>query len=57
MSDGLYGKTREHFNDAELSALTFAVAIINAWNRLGVSFTPVPGSMDKAWGLDRAGLS
>jgi hypothetical protein len=29
---------------------------INAWNRINVAFTSVPGSADKAYGLDKAGL-
>jgi hypothetical protein len=30
---------------------------INAWNRVSIAFTSVPGSMDKAWGLDKANLA
>jgi hypothetical protein len=32
------------------------VMAINAWNRAGVAFRSVPGSADKLYGLDRAGL-
>jgi AhpD family alkylhydroperoxidase len=33
----LRGQLREHFSDAEASAITSAVAMINLWNRLQVS--------------------
>lgn len=54
--DALYDEARRHFSEPELSALTFRVASINAWNRLCVTFRTVPGSRDKALGLDKAGL-
>ena len=57
VSDELYAATREHFSEAELSDLTFRVAAINGWNRLNVAFRNPPGSKDKAFGLDKAGLS
>jgi len=30
------------------------VMAINAWNRLNVAFRTLPGSADKAYGLDKA---
>jgi len=30
---------------------------INGWNRANVAFRNVPGSQDKAFGLDKAGLN
>jgi AhpD family alkylhydroperoxidase len=42
--DELYGKAREHFSEKELVDLTWAVAAINAWNRVAISFRTVPGS-------------
>ena len=57
IADDLYAQVREQFSDRELSALTFRVAGINAWNRVNVAFRTVPGSRDKAFGLDKAGLS
>lgn len=34
---------RAHFDDREVAELTFAIAQINAWNRMGVGMrTPVP---------------
>jgi AhpD family alkylhydroperoxidase len=36
--DGVFEHTRQHFSEEELVALTFAVVVINSWNRLAVSF-------------------
>jgi len=57
ISDELYAELREHFNEKELSTLTFRVMSINAWNRLNVAFRTTPGVLDKAFGLDKAGLA
>ena len=54
--DEIYATVREQFSEKEISDLTFAIAVINAWNRLGISFRAVPGSADAAYGLTRAGL-
>ena len=56
VSGELYEHVSAHFSEKELSDLTFVVVTINAWNRVNVAFRNVPGSMDKAWGLDKAGL-
>jgi AhpD family alkylhydroperoxidase len=55
--DELYERVRGQFSEKELSDLTFSVMAINAWNRIGVAFQSVPGSADKAYGLDKAGLN
>jgi len=55
--DDVYEAVRGQFSDKELSDLTFAVMGINAWNRVSVAFRSVPGSADKAFGLDKAGLA
>lgn len=55
--DDLYERVRVHFSEKELSDLTFVVMAINAWNRAGVAFRSVPGSADKLYGLDKAGLN
>jgi alkylhydroperoxidase family enzyme len=47
VSDTLYQAILKHFTEAELSYLTLAISIINAWNRLAVSFKTHPGSYDK----------
>jgi AhpD family alkylhydroperoxidase len=44
VSDELFEATRKHFSDEELVNLTLAVAAINTWNRLAISFRSVPGS-------------
>jgi AhpD family alkylhydroperoxidase len=36
--DEIYERVRQHFDESELVALTFAVVVINSWNRLTVSF-------------------
>lgn len=56
ISDALYAELREQFSEKALSALTCRVMCINAWNRLNVAFRTMPGSQDKAFGLDKAGL-
>jgi AhpD family alkylhydroperoxidase len=43
VSDALYAQVREHFSDTEIVDLTFAVVIINSWNRLSVPFRAQPG--------------
>jgi alkylhydroperoxidase family enzyme len=55
--DDLYDRVRGQFSEKELSDLTFAVMAINAWNRAGVAFRAQPGSADKLYGLDKAGLN
>ena len=42
--DAVYEEARQHFSEQELVALTWAVITINSWNRLAVSFRPVPGT-------------
>nr|BDT29898.1 carboxymuconolactone decarboxylase family protein [Bacteriovorax sp. HI3] len=56
VSDDLYQKTREFFSEKEIVDLTLAVAMINLWNRFGATFRSTPGSLDKIYGLDKAGL-
>ncbi|HEY1307407.1 MAG TPA: carboxymuconolactone decarboxylase family protein [Vicinamibacterales bacterium] len=36
--DEVYEQVRRHFDEDQLVALTFAAVVINAWNRLAVSF-------------------
>lgn len=54
--DAIYESVRAELSDSELSDLTFLVVGINGWNRLNVGFRTPPGSADKAYGLDKAGL-
>lgn len=53
----LFDRVRQHFTEQELSDLTFAVMVINGWNRVSIGFSAVPGSMDQAYGLTKAGLN
>lgn len=46
--DETYEKVRKHFDEKELADLTFAVAAINAWNRLAISSRAVPGTYQPA---------
>lgn len=54
--DDIYERVRTQYSEHELSDLTFLVGAINSWNRLNVAFRMVPGSSDKAFGLDKANL-
>ena len=54
--DDIYEQVRAQLSEKELSDLSFAIMTINAWNRLNVGFKSVPGSADKAFGLDKAKL-
>jgi AhpD family alkylhydroperoxidase len=44
VSDELFAEARQQFSGKELVDLTWAVAAINAWNRVAISFRSVPGS-------------
>lgn len=56
VSDEIYEKVRGQLSEKEISDLTFQIMVINSWNRASVAFRAVPGSADKAYGLDKAGL-
>jgi AhpD family alkylhydroperoxidase len=57
VSDDVFDRMRSHFSEKEVADLTFVVGTINIWNRLAISFQSVPGSADKAFGLEKAGLT
>jgi AhpD family alkylhydroperoxidase len=57
VGDDVYDKVRTQLSEKELSDLTFSVMAINGWNRVNVGFRGVPGSHDKAFGLDKAQLA
>ena len=42
--DELFERVSKHFNEEELVGLTFAVVVINSWNRLSISLRPPVGS-------------
>lgn len=56
ISDEDYNRLRQDLTDQEMSDAVFQIGIINTWNKLNVVFRNLHGSLDKAWGLDRAGL-
>jgi AhpD family alkylhydroperoxidase len=45
--DSAYEAATAEFNEKELSDLTYAIALMNAFNRLGVSFRNVPATAAK----------
>ncbi|OBQ73299.1 carboxymuconolactone decarboxylase family protein [Mesorhizobium erdmanii] len=55
--DELYDRVRGQLSEKEISDLTFSIMAINAWNRVSIAFKSVPGSADKLYGLDKAGLN
>ncbi|TJW32488.1 MAG: carboxymuconolactone decarboxylase family protein, partial [Mesorhizobium sp.] len=57
ISDEIYERVRTQLSEKEISDLSFAVMLINSWNRLNVGFKTVPGSADGMYGLDKAGLN
>jgi len=43
VSDDLYNRVREHFNEKQYVDLIILINTINSWNRLSISMTNVPG--------------
>ena len=56
VSDEVYRCVAEHFSETEIAELNFVVVAINAWNRLGITSRMAPGSLDAAYGLNKANL-
>lgn len=56
VTDADYRQVRDHLDEASLVELTFRVMAINGWNRLNIAFRRIPGSLDRQYGLDKAGL-
>jgi AhpD family alkylhydroperoxidase len=46
--DAVYDAVRGHFSEKELADLTWAVAAINAWNRLSIALRSEPGKYKPA---------
>jgi alkylhydroperoxidase family enzyme len=44
--DSAYDEVRAQFDEKALVDLTWAIAAINAWNRMAISFRVVPGSYE-----------
>ncbi len=55
--DEIYNRVRAQLSETQITELTFAIGIINMWNRLNIGFRTVPGSGDEQLGLTKAGLS
>lgn len=55
--DDLFERVRSQLSEQELTELTYAVMVINGWNRINVAFQTPPGVLDEAYGLDKAGLA
>jgi AhpD family alkylhydroperoxidase len=55
--DAAYASVREQLSEKELCDLAYLIITINGWNRLCVAFQTTPGSLDAAFGLDKAGLN
>lgn len=53
--DFVFAEVRKHFNETELVNLTLAIATINVWNRLAISFRSVPGEYQPAVAQKLAG--
>ena len=46
--DAAYEEARRHFDERELSDLTLAIATMNAWNRMAISFRKLPAERNPA---------
>jgi len=55
--DEIYDRVRAQLSETQITELTYAIGVINMWNRLNISFQTVPGSLDEQLGLAKAGLS
>jgi AhpD family alkylhydroperoxidase len=44
VSDDLYARVKQHFDEKELVDLTLAITAINSWNRLAIAFRTAVGS-------------
>ena len=54
--DELYDRVRGELSEKQILELTFAINVINAWNRLNIGFKNIPRSADEQLGLAKAGL-
>jgi AhpD family alkylhydroperoxidase len=53
--DEVYLPLFEHFDEKQVAALTFAIALMNLFNRTGVGFRkPLPNRDTTAWPFERA---
>lgn len=57
VADEAYDRVRAELSETQISELTFAIGVINTWNRLNIACKTVPGSNDELLGLTKAGLN
>jgi alkylhydroperoxidase family enzyme len=57
VADDVYDRVRAKLSERQISELTFAIGVINMWNRLNIAFKAVPASKDEQFGLTKAGLT
>jgi alkylhydroperoxidase family enzyme len=55
--DDVYERVRTQLLEKEIVDLTYDIMAINAWNHISVGLRSEPGTGDKAYRLDKAGLS
>ena len=46
--DDIYARVRQQFDEDAIVALSFAIVVINSWNRLSIAFRPPVGSYQPA---------
>lgn len=56
VSDAVYLGVKIELSEKEILDLTFGIMAVNACNRMSVAERTIPGSVDKPFGLDKAGL-
>jgi AhpD family alkylhydroperoxidase len=44
--DAMYEEARRHFSDEELVNLSWAIVVINGWNRMAIAFRSQPGKYE-----------
>jgi AhpD family alkylhydroperoxidase len=54
--DAVYAAAREQFSDKELADLTWAIAAINAWNRVAIAFHSEAGKYKAPNSMAAAGI-
>lgn len=53
--DSVYQPLLEHFDEKQVAALTFAIALMNLFNRTGIALRkPLPNADTPAWGWEKA---
>ena len=56
ISSDVFNKVSEHLSEKEMSDITYAVGLINLWNRLNIASPNTPGALDAMLGLNKAEL-